>query len=113
MTMVDEAFVVAYEPALRLGSFVLVFLALAAWEVSAPRRPRLLPRMQRWPANLALAALNTGVLRLAVLLPAVGMASFTVHHGWGAFNHFDVPAWAALPLSVVALDFAIWLQHVM
>src|SRR5262245_11454596 len=94
--MVDEAFVVAYEPALRLGSFMLLFVALAVWEVAAPRRARVLARAKRWPANLALAVLNTVLLRVAVLLPAVGMASFAAQHGWGLFNHFDVLAWAAL-----------------
>jgi sterol desaturase/sphingolipid hydroxylase (fatty acid hydroxylase superfamily) len=71
------------------------------------------PRAQRWPANLALAALNTLVLRLAVPLAAVGLATFAAGHGWGLLNHWTFPRWLALPLAVVALDLAIWLQHVM
>jgi sterol desaturase/sphingolipid hydroxylase (fatty acid hydroxylase superfamily) len=36
-----------------------------------------------------------------------------VANGWGLLNHFQVPFWIAVPLAVVAMDFVIWLQHVM
>lgn len=111
--MLEEGFILAHEPLLRLGSFAGVFIAVALWELAAPRRAREVPRAQRWPANLALAALNTLVLRALVPLAAIGMATFAAHKGWGLLNHFDVPTWALLPLSIVALDLAVWLQHVM
>ncbi|HSH49297.1 MAG TPA: sterol desaturase family protein, partial [Halomonas sp.] len=43
----------------------------------------------------------------------VGMAAFAQAQGWGIFNYFTAPFWLAVPVSVVALDFFIWLQHVM
>ena len=111
--MLEEGFVLAHEPLLRISSFAAVFIAVGLWELAAPRRASALPRRQRWPANLALAALNTLVLRALVPLAAVGMATFAAHKGWGFLNHFDVPGWALLPLSIIALDLAVWLQHVM
>jgi sterol desaturase/sphingolipid hydroxylase (fatty acid hydroxylase superfamily) len=33
--------------------------------------------------------------------------------GWGLLNHFQVPFAIAVPLAVIAMDFVIWLQHVM
>lgn len=111
--MLEESFVLAHEPLLRLGSFASVFVAVALWELAAPCRTSALPRAKRWPANLALAALNMLVLRALVPLAAIGMATFAADKGWGLLNHFDVPAWAMLPLSIVALDLAVWLQHVM
>ena len=111
--MLEEGFVLAHEPLLRLGAFGGVFIALALWELIMPRRRATLPRGQRWPANLALAALNTLVLRALVPLAAVGMAVFTADKGWGLLRHFEVPNWALLPVSIVALDLAVWLQHVM
>ncbi len=33
--------------------------------------------------------------------------------GWGLLNHFQVPWVLAVPLAVIAMDFIIWLQHVM
>jgi hypothetical protein len=44
---------------------------------------------------------------------AVALALIAVERGWGLFNVFDVPYWIALVVSVLALDLAIYLQHVM
>ena len=107
-----EQFVLTYEPAIRLVCFVGVFVVVALWELAAPRRVPTVSKVLRWGSNLGLVALNTLALRL--LFPmAVGVAALGVSHGWGLLNHFQVPFWLAVPLAVIALDFAIWLQHVM
>jgi sterol desaturase/sphingolipid hydroxylase (fatty acid hydroxylase superfamily) len=41
------------------------------------------------------------------------MAALSVDKSWGLLNNFDVPFWLAVPLAVVAMDFVIWLQHLM
>jgi sterol desaturase/sphingolipid hydroxylase (fatty acid hydroxylase superfamily) len=41
------------------------------------------------------------------------MALFAQAQGWGLFNTYAVPAWAAIAASIVALDLAIYLQHVL
>jgi hypothetical protein len=46
-------------------------------------------------------------------LAAVGMAASASASGWGLLNHFQVPFWIAVPVAVMAMDFVIWLQHVM
>ncbi|WP_254655517.1 sterol desaturase family protein [Sulfitobacter sp. EE-36] len=33
--------------------------------------------------------------------------------GWGFFNNFDLPVWVAITASMLLLDLAIYLQHVM
>jgi sterol desaturase/sphingolipid hydroxylase (fatty acid hydroxylase superfamily) len=108
-----DQLILAHEPVLRLGAFLGVFAAMAAWELRAPRRAPSFSRRARWPANLALVVLNTVSIR--VLLPgaAVGMAVFAEAQRWGVFNYVGVPAWTALAASVVALDLVIYLQHVM
>jgi sterol desaturase/sphingolipid hydroxylase (fatty acid hydroxylase superfamily) len=103
----------AYEPAVRLAAFAGVFAVMAAWEVLAPRRPRTLSRARRWPANLGLVVLNTVVVRALFPAAAVGIALSAHSHGWGLFNRYDVPAWAAIAGGVVVLDLAIYLQHAM
>jgi len=108
-----EQFVLANEPAIRLAFFFGVFAAVALWEVAAPRRALRVAKALRWTSNLALVALNTVLLRLIFPLAAVGVAAFAAEHGWGLLNHFQVPFLIALPLAVIALDFVIWLQHVM
>ncbi|MGB7543704.1 MAG: sterol desaturase family protein [Burkholderiales bacterium] len=103
----------AHEPAIRLGAFFGVFALMAVWETVTPRRIRLFPRRVRWLHNLALVALNSLFLRLLFPLAAVGFALLAAERGWGLLNAFDVPFWWAFVLSVLALDFAIYLQHVM
>jgi sterol desaturase/sphingolipid hydroxylase (fatty acid hydroxylase superfamily) len=108
-----EAFILAYEPALRLASFIAIFAVVGLWELAAPRRALTVSKRMRWSANLGLVALNTVLLRLLFPLAAVGMAAFATANGWGLLNHFHLPFWLAVPLAVIAMDFVIWLQHVM
>jgi sterol desaturase/sphingolipid hydroxylase (fatty acid hydroxylase superfamily) len=111
--MTFNEWALAHEPSVRLSAFFGVFALMAVWEAVAPRRARLLPRRVRWLHNLALVVLNSLILRLLFPLAAVGFALLAAEHGWGLLNAFEVPFWWAFALSVVALDFAIYLQHVM
>lgn len=108
-----EQLVLQHEPAIRLGFFLGVFAVVALWEVVTPRRALTVSRAFRWASNLGLVLLNTVLLRLIFPLAAVGVAAFAAEHGWGLLNHFRVPAVLAIPLAVIAMDFVIWLQHVM
>jgi len=108
-----EQFVLTYEPAIRLGFFLGVFALIALWEVAAPRRALTVSKTLRWASNLGLVVLNTVVLRVLFPLAAVGVAAFCAENGWGLLNHFEAPFWLAVPLAVIAMDFVIWLQHVM
>ena len=108
-----EQLVLANEPAIRLGFFLVVFAVIGLWEVVAPRRALTASKALRWTSNLGIVALNTVLLRLAFPLAAAGMAAFATANGWGLLNHFQVPPWLAVPIAVIAMDFVIWLQHVM
>jgi sterol desaturase/sphingolipid hydroxylase (fatty acid hydroxylase superfamily) len=108
-----EQFVLSNEPQIRMGFFVGVFAVIALWELVRPRRHLLLNRRQRWTANLGMVVLNTVIVRVVSPTAAVGMAALGVEKNWGLLNNFDVPYWLAVPLAVVAMDFVIWLQHVM
>lgn len=107
-----NGFALANEPAIRLVAFFAVFALMAIWEVAAPRRSRLYPRRVRWTANLGLVLLNALLARAILPIAAVGFAALAADRGWGLLNNLTLPAWAALVLAVVALDFAIYLQHV-
>ena len=108
-----ERFVLAHESTIRLGFFLGTFGLVALWELAAPRRALTVSKALRWASNLGLVALNTVLLRLLFPLAAVGVAAFCSANGWGLLNHFRMPSWAAVPLAVIAMDFVIWLQHVM
>lgn len=101
------------EAAIRFGAFITVFTAMALWEAAAPRRRRTYSRFRRWPSNLAVVALNTVLLRVLLPTTAVGLALVAEKRGWGLLNNLPVPPWVAVVASVILLDLAIYLQHVM
>ena len=101
------------EPWVRLLAFAGVLAALVAWELLAPRRRQQLPRLARWPSNLGIVVLDTLLVRLLFPTTAIGLALICEAQGWGLLQNAGLPAWAAIPLAVVALDLAIYLQHVL
>ncbi len=93
------------------AGLLVLFAGLEAW---APRRARVLPRAGRWITNLAMTVLNTLALRaVTVAMPflAVGAALDAWTHQWGLFNRLEWPVFWEIGLSLVLLDLAIWVQH--
>src|SRR5579863_7970374 len=86
---------------------------MAVWEAVAPRRARSYSRLRRWPSNLSIVALNTLFVRVLLPATAVSLAMAGERRGWGLLNNLPVPTWMAIVASVVLLDAAIYLQHVM
>ena len=111
--MTLDQWILAHEPALRLGAFLGVFTLMALLEAALPRRPRTLPRRARWPHNLGLVVLNSLLLRLVFPAAAVGVAAYVHQAGWGLVPWLGLSGLPALLLAVVLLDLAIYLQHVM
>jgi sterol desaturase/sphingolipid hydroxylase (fatty acid hydroxylase superfamily) len=101
------------EPYIRLGSFLGIFVVMALWEVFAPSRELITQRRSRWLHNLGLVVVGTLLLRVVAPAGAVGVAWFAAERGWGLFNLVNLPYWGSVLLSVVILDFLIYLQHVM
>src|SRR2546427_101264 len=102
-----------YEPYVRLGVSVGVFVLLAALELIGPRRRQPAGRAARWPGNLGIVVLDTILVRLVFPVTGVGLALLAEAHGWGLFNLDALPNWIAVATSVVLLDLAIYLQHVL
>lgn len=99
------------EPFIRFGAFFGVFLAMALWELLAPRRPQAISRLRRWSGNLGLSVINTLALRILFPAAAVGAAIFAESHGWGIFQVINAPDAVAILSSVILLDLVIYLQH--
>jgi sterol desaturase/sphingolipid hydroxylase (fatty acid hydroxylase superfamily) len=104
---------IEHEPLIRVTFFGGVFAVMALWECLAPRRKTPFSTLVRWPNNLGLVALNTMLARLLLPTSAVGLALFVEHSGWGLFNAYQVSPWLAVAGSVILLDLAIYLQHVL
>jgi sterol desaturase/sphingolipid hydroxylase (fatty acid hydroxylase superfamily) len=105
--------VLALESAIRLGTFGGVFAAMAAWELWAPRRPQAIGRARRWPGNLGIVVLDALLVRLVFPIASVGVALVAESRGWGLFHALAVPSWVAAVASILLLDLALYLQHVL
>ena len=84
--MTFNEFVLANEVTIRLSFFFGVFAIMALWEVSAPRRALTVSKTIRWVNNLGLVFFNSLI---------------------------QLPAIVSILIAVVAMDFIIYLQHVM
>ena len=108
-----ETFLLSHEPTVRLAVFLGIFAIIAAWELAAPRRVLRESKSLRWTHNLALTMLNIVLVRVALPVVAIGVAALAAERGMGLLNLFHVPHPLAILLSVLALDLAIYLQHLM
>jgi sterol desaturase/sphingolipid hydroxylase (fatty acid hydroxylase superfamily) len=102
-----------HESVTRLACFAGVLVLMALWEALAPRRRLTTGRPLRWASNLGLVALDTIAVRLVAPLGAVGVALVAEERGWGLLHNVFLPDLLAVALAVVALDLAIYLQHVL
>lgn len=104
-------FLLSHEAAIRGGAFATILVATAAAELAAPRRRLTVARGFRWPHNLSLVVIDTLCLRFLFPLLCVDIALIARENGWGLFNQLGLPALAAIPLTVLALDLVIYGQH--
>ena len=111
--MAMNEFIMEHEKTIRMSFFIGMLLLMGLWEVLAPRRALTVSKVLRWANNLGLVFFNTWLLRLIFPAAAVGVAGFAASQGWGLLNYFDAPFLVAVLISVIAMDFVIYLQHVL
>ena len=107
------ALLLSHEVAVRLGAFLGILALMAAWEALAPRRALAVSKARRWASNLGIVFLNSALLRIVFPATAVAVAVLAQERGWGLLNQYEVPFTLGVAASVIALDLAIYLQHVM
>jgi len=103
----------AQEPLIRLGAFTGILAVMVLWEWLSPRRNQEIGRARRWPGSLGIVALDTVVVRLVFPAAAVGTALLAEARSWGLFQSLEAPTWLVIAMSVILLDLAIYLQHVL
>lgn len=111
MSLTD--FILANEKEIRSGFFFGMLLLIGIWEWLAPTRALTVSKSIRWINNLGLVFLNSFIVRLLFPAAAVGVASFARQQGWGLFNYVELPFWFSAAVSIIIMDFVIYLQHVM
>jgi sterol desaturase/sphingolipid hydroxylase (fatty acid hydroxylase superfamily) len=107
----------------RIGAFIAVFAIMAALESVSPKRRLTYRRLTRWRTNFGIVLLGSLAVRAMAMLPgllgaaavplvAVSAAFLAADRDWGLLNTVALPAWLEIIVTLLVLDFAIWLQHV-
>ncbi|MEM6255780.1 MAG: sterol desaturase family protein [Cyanobacteria bacterium P01_D01_bin.156] len=78
-----------------------------------PLRNLSAPRRIRWLSNVGLLVIGTVLLRAAFPMAAVGMAAIAEKQQFGLVHLSPLPPWQAVVLSIIALDFIVYLNHVL
>ena len=98
--------------AIRLLAFSCVLILMALVEHFWPRKQRNLKRNERWFNNIALSIINILVIKLLGPISALAVAAYVYDHNLGLLNIINLPLWLKITLGVIALDLAIYFQHV-
>jgi len=96
---------------LRMVCFAGIFLVMALLEAGLPRREQKTGRLKRWPTNWAIILLDALLVRLIFPIGGVGLALFVESRGWGLFGFIGGPGLIAGVFTFLALDLAVWFQH--
>ncbi|MCP4643000.1 MAG: sterol desaturase family protein, partial [bacterium] len=102
-----------HEAKIRLGAFFGVLAVMALWEVLAPRRALTASKASRWTANFGVLIVDNLIVRMLFGALAVTAADYTQALGWGLFSIVALPGWVVFAVSILLLDFVVYLQHVM
>ncbi|MDT8427863.1 MAG: sterol desaturase family protein [Pseudomonadales bacterium] len=105
--------ILTLEPLIRFGVLLGMLTLMAIWEMLAPRRALTLSKAWRWLNNGSMIITGTLLTRLVFPAGLVGLALFVESRGWGLLQVLEMPAWVAVLIAVVVLDFTIWVQHVL
>lgn len=101
------------EIGIRITAFIAVLAIIGLWEVLSPRQSLNDSKVRRWFSNLSLVFISTFFIRLALPVLPVGAAVFAQGRSIGLMQSVALPTWLTFGLTLLLLDFIIYLQHLM
>jgi len=99
------------EPLIRFSVFITILVVMGLLQALFPRR-HLHLGYRRWPANLALVAVDVVLVRLLLPAGALGVALWAGQSGFGLLHWLGIEGWVAVLVAILLLDLLIYAQHV-
>ncbi|TNF69945.1 MAG: sterol desaturase family protein [Gammaproteobacteria bacterium] len=101
-----------YEIWIRLGAFFSIFVIMGMLEIIIPKRQLAIKKPTRWFNNITIVILNSIILKILFPTAAIGVALWANSQQFGLFYYLNPPFYLSVILSIIFLDFVIYLQHV-
>ena len=105
-------YLISNQSEIRISCFLTILVVQLLWELIAPRRMLVVSKSYRWKNNLSLVFFNSVALNIIIPISATSVALKVANHGFGLINYWHLSAWWVIVLSIMLLDFAIYLQHI-
>lgn len=96
----------------RIGIFLLVLLGLISAERLFPRKMLTQARPVRWRTNGLIFVCDSLLTRSLFFVSTIAASLYAEQAGWGLFRLLDLPYILSFIATLILLDFAIWVQHV-
>ncbi len=97
---------------IRLSVFIVIICSLLIAEWRWPFRRYPASKLKRLIDNLGLMFISSASQRLLSAGGAFAVAVWATQHNYGLFNYLSLPKWLEIILTLLILDFAIYLQHI-
>ena len=95
----------------RLSFFTGVLLTLVLWEVFFPHHLSQPQKAKRWFSNIFMTVFNTVLVRFGMPVSLLFISNYTNDNGYSVLSYISIPAIYKTILSVILLDFLIYIQH--
>ncbi len=89
---------------------IILFLLI---ELKISYRPASVSKSRRWLANLPLAIVNGTIYHACYFTLIMGILVLTAEKELGLLNAFSLPLWLKIGLSILILDFFIYIWHLL
>src|SRR2546423_1508982 len=90
-----------------------VFLALTFSELRRPLRRAVESKLVRERRNFAVAGFGATVIAIIESPVAISLSRAADLRGWGLLNALALPSWLRVVLSVLLLDYTLYIWHVL
>jgi sterol desaturase/sphingolipid hydroxylase (fatty acid hydroxylase superfamily) len=101
------------ESSIRLLLFFTAIIFFLAMELILPYRASSVSKLKRWINNIALALFNSLLLQLVFSSAVASTAVYVQSHRLGVLNMVEIPLWLKVFVTVVFLDFMLYLWHLL
>ncbi|WP_428609540.1 sterol desaturase family protein [Sedimenticola sp.] len=92
-------------------TYVSGFLAVAFWEMAAPRREWSVSTLRRWTNNFAVFITSAAATYLLIPALTVGFSQMVFTRSWGVFNVLGHDGLWVVVAGVIIMDFAQYIEH--